>query len=193
MEKFLYIYFFGYLQLKWRRLFRVISVILILIFLLSACNKIIKNVFYDNNYAITDMLLEFFLPPTVVFLISYVVKPFVNEKPFISENDKQNQEEQNDRVQVFRFNNKTIEVISKTIVILVISFFALLLGVMSGQLKSYLVDIPFFVGFTLGPIFVSLPIYMFKGRKNFWKKFYVVSLYWWTIYIIISLLLIAFK
>ena len=74
----LYTFFFGYLQLKWRRLFRVLSLVAL---------TIVPNIFYENFYKVgrgaPDYevffagLVSVFTVVLLIGLISWVLKPFI--------------------------------------------------------------------------------------------------------------------
>lgn len=75
MKKLLYTFFFGYLSLKWRRLFRtliIIPFILLIAFLL-------KVIFFENVKVAFYYLLILSLIgiPIIIGLLSWLIKPFV--------------------------------------------------------------------------------------------------------------------
>lgn len=81
MNKLLNTFFFGYLSLKWRRLFRSLIIVAYLFWfwfsLYEARYHILNDYVYTVHYDISTFLL-FISPPIIpIALISWVIKPFV--------------------------------------------------------------------------------------------------------------------
>ena len=79
----LYTIFFGYLPLKWRRLVRVLLLLIIISFQLS-----MLYIFILNNFAFAPSGIEFllsFLIYPLIGLLSWVIKPFVIDEPTIQD------------------------------------------------------------------------------------------------------------
>jgi len=73
MKKLLYTFFFGYLELKWRRLVRT----LLLFYMISATILFFQSFIggwnWDDEEIILSVLILIFITP----LFSYILKPFV--------------------------------------------------------------------------------------------------------------------
>jgi|GEM_PF-5320412 len=83
--------------------------------------------------------------------------------------------------------------IFKTIQIVIISFLALSLAIYNETISLDDVNVPFYLGYTLGPMIISFPIYMFKGKKKFWNLFYKTSLVIWCFQIVTYMIIIIAK
>ena len=86
IKKFAHTFFFGYLETKWKRLARVLSIAFFFIFL-----ALFFYVFgyYDYSWEFfefltedSDFIIKFLMPPYIIFtsLISWVIKPFMVDK-----------------------------------------------------------------------------------------------------------------
>ena len=83
MKKLLYTFFFGYLSLKWRRLFRTIITITYLPFVVFTYIEGCRAIRYtDYGRIIGEFNLPYFIllisiPIVSIALISWIIKPFV--------------------------------------------------------------------------------------------------------------------
>lgn len=93
---------------------------------------------------------------------------------------------------VFKINPKTLKLIWKVSILLAISFVSLALAVEVDMIPMYSVNFAFFIGFAFGPICISFPIWLFTGRKSFWKNFYKTSLYFWALYLFVIFMKMIF-
>tara|TARA_B100000963_G_C22604001_1_gene661558 strand:- start:1211 stop:1795 length:585 start_codon:yes stop_codon:yes gene_type:complete len=185
---FLYTFFFGYLELKWRRLARSLSLVWFIISVVPFCILVIEITDTDN-YA----LLGLFPSLIIILLISWVVEPFVVYKsPKIQQDNNISLSKKNGDI-VMKKINLNNSIVYKAVILLVVSFVAMALAVRQGTIPMSSVSIPLFIGFALGPICLSFPYWLFKGRKNFWKKFYDISLYFWAFYSVLMLIMIIFE
>lgn len=75
MKFFLETFFFGYLTLKWKRLARVLSLLLYcVLFLLVIEGEFQSNEIEGLNYV---NAIAMFGTPFFIFLLSWVIKPFI--------------------------------------------------------------------------------------------------------------------
>ena len=75
MKNLTYTFFYGYLSLKWKRLFRTILVLLYFFLIQELLNKYSKS--YDLIDISTYFLKYFMAPPILIALSSWVVQPFI--------------------------------------------------------------------------------------------------------------------
>ena len=61
-------FFFGYLPLKWKRLARVLSILLYFLAVFTV---------FDNTYIGVYNIILFFGTPIFIMLLSWVLKPFI--------------------------------------------------------------------------------------------------------------------
>ena len=75
MKKLLYTFFFGYLELKWRRLVRTLLLAYIIPMSIVALYTVVAQLYVANSVAMSFLILGvlyIFCP-----LFSYILKPFV--------------------------------------------------------------------------------------------------------------------
>ena len=180
---FLYTFFFGYLELKWRRLARFLSFVVISI----SYGLLI----YVGEVA--EMGFVLVASPIIMCTISWLIEPFVVNKSQKMQQDNNISLSKKNGDIVMKKINLNNSIVFKALILLVVSFIAMGLAVRQGTIPMSSVSIPFFIGFALGPICLSFPYWLFKGRKNFWKKFYDISLYFWAFYSVLMLIMIIFE
>jgi len=79
MTRFLYIFFFGYASMKWRRLIRTILVLSLIFPILFTIDELVR----DNNDFLHNLFWYFFalnLYSFFWFLISWLIYPFINKE-----------------------------------------------------------------------------------------------------------------
>jgi len=171
---FLYTFFFGYLELKWRRLARSLSLVWFIISVVPFC-ILVMEITDTDDYA----LLGLFPSLIIILLISWVVEPFVvNKSPKIQQDNN------------ISLSKKNWNLIGKILIILFGSYISYSFAVKNGTFPYF--DFAWYIGFTISPMIFSFPIYVFKGRKNFWYLFYKASLYYWGLFIFGGSLIILF-
>ena len=70
-------FFFGYLSLKWKRLFRTLILIAYFFWIILSFQWTTINVVYIEGFNIAFFILLLLIPIVSIALISWVVKPFV--------------------------------------------------------------------------------------------------------------------
>ena len=177
--RFLETFFFGYLGLKWRRLARFISFTIV----------VVSYGILINIGQIAELGFVLLGSPIIVFISSWLLEPFVIDKPqrmslnfrgLFSGKKAQAIESQTMEMKI------SWDIIGKALILFVGSFISYALALENGTF-SY-PDFGEYFGFTLGPMIISFPIYMFKRRKKFWYLFYRVSIWFWGIFISLGLI-----
>jgi len=69
-------FFFGYLSLKWRRLFRTLIIVAYLFWILFSFYET-RHFYYRYYYDIGAFILLISIPIVSIPLISWVIKPFI--------------------------------------------------------------------------------------------------------------------
>ena len=172
--KFFKTFFFGYLELKWRRLARFLSffVLFLSILFLSSLGE---RDFYDALFFV--ILLDVI----IVFCVSWLIEPFVvNKPPRIQQDNKSS-----------FFEKKNWNLIGKVFIVLLGSLISYSFAIENGTFPYF--HFAEYIGFAISPMLFSFPIYVFKGRKNFWYLFYKTSLYYWGLFIFFGCINIILK
>lgn len=77
-------FFFGYLSLKWKRLFRTLIIVTYLFWVWFSLMLAEYSIFNDNDYTyhyyIGDLIILISIPIVSIALISWVIKPFLVEE-----------------------------------------------------------------------------------------------------------------
>ena len=86
IKKFAHTFFFGYLETKWKRLARVLSIAFFFIFLALFFYFFVYDDYFLDFFKFliedSDFIIKFLMPPYIIFtsVISWVIKPFMVDK-----------------------------------------------------------------------------------------------------------------
>ncbi len=78
IKKFAHTFFFGYLETKWKRLARVLSIAFIHIFYVYACWYDDATLSFNSYIYILSNIMPIYI--MVINIISWVIKPFMVDK-----------------------------------------------------------------------------------------------------------------
>ena len=164
-------FFFGYLELKWRRLTRFLSFAII-----SICYGMLIDI-----RRVSEGGWVLLASPIIMCVISWLIEPFVDNKPPRIQQDNKSS----------FFEKKNWNLIGKVFIVLLGSLISYSFAIENGTFPYF--HFAEYIGFAISPMLFSFPIYVFKGRKNFWYLFYKTSLYYWGLFIFFGCINIILK